>query len=70
VAPVRAKPRPNAEQVTQLLRGEPFDVLEEHDGWARIETAYGNEAWVEADAVSGSPSDGDWPTARGDDLLN
>ena len=33
VVPVRAEPRADAEQVTQVLRGEPLDVEERVDGW-------------------------------------
>ena len=40
VVPVRAEPHADAEQVTQVLRGEPLDVEERVDGWARIRTAY------------------------------
>jgi hypothetical protein len=40
VAPVRAEPRDDAEQVTQALGREPLRVEERRDGWARIVTAY------------------------------
>ena len=51
LTPVRAEPRDDAEQVTQLLPREPVDVAE-HDGeWARITTAYGYPGWVHADAL-------------------
>lgn len=69
VASVRAEPQDDAEQVTQLLHGEPVQVLEERDDWARIETAYAYPGWVRADAVSGPPLEGDWPEAAGDDVL-
>src|SRR5690349_18662838 len=46
VAAVRAEPRDDAEQVTQLLRGEPVAVEERRDGWARIRTAYDYGGWV------------------------
>ena len=51
VAPVRAESRDDAEQVTQLLRGEPVAIEEERDGWARIRTAYDYPGWVRADAL-------------------
>jgi gamma-D-glutamyl-L-lysine dipeptidyl-peptidase len=66
---VRAEPRADAEQVTQLLHGEPVSVLEERDGWARIETAYGYPGWVRAAALRGAPVEAPWPTATGDDVL-
>jgi cell wall-associated NlpC family hydrolase len=69
LAPVRAEPRADAEQVTQLLHGEPVSVLEERDGWARIETAYGYPGWVRAAALRGAPVEAPWPTATGDDVL-
>jgi gamma-D-glutamyl-L-lysine dipeptidyl-peptidase len=66
---VRAEPRDDAEQVTQLLRGEPVTVLEERAGWARIETAYGYPGWVGGEAVGGPPVEGPWPEAVGQDVL-
>jgi cell wall-associated NlpC family hydrolase len=51
VAPVRAEPRDDAEQVTQLLAGEPLEVDALQDGWARIRTAYDYPGWVRAEAV-------------------
>jgi cell wall-associated NlpC family hydrolase len=68
VASVRADPDDSAEQVTQLLRGEPVEVAESRDSWARILTAYDYPGWVReealesgegtlAGAVEGSPVD-------------
>ena len=58
VAPVRAEPRDDAEQVTQALRGEELSVEEERDGWARVVTAYGYPGWMRADhLVGGLPVD-------------
>ena len=51
VAPVRAKPADDAEQVTQLLRLEPVTVEERARGWARIVTAYDYPGWVREDAL-------------------
>lgn len=51
VAPVRAEPSDEAEQVTQALRGEPLRVEELRDGWARIVTAYDYPGWVRAEAI-------------------
>jgi gamma-D-glutamyl-L-lysine dipeptidyl-peptidase len=51
VAPVRAEPRADAEQVTQALLGEPLTVEEERDGWARIRTAYDYPGWISRDAL-------------------
>jgi cell wall-associated NlpC family hydrolase len=68
IAPVRAEPNDDAEQVTQLLRGEPLRVEERRDGWARVVTAYDYPGWVRAEELedeegafpadaSGSPVD-------------
>jgi gamma-D-glutamyl-L-lysine dipeptidyl-peptidase len=68
VAPVRAEPDDDAEQVTQVLRGEPVEVDEHRGGWARVRTAYDYPGWVRQAALeagdgslvadaSGSPVD-------------
>lgn len=57
VAPVRAEPREDAEQVTQALRGEPLRVEERRDGWARVLTAYDYPGWVREEALE--EGDGD-----------
>lgn len=66
---MRAEPRADAEQVTQLLRGEPVSVLEERNGWARIETAYGYPGWARAGALRGPPVEEPWPAATGYNVL-
>src|SRR5207247_1014606 len=67
---VRAGPRRDAEQVTQLLRSEPVTVAERRDGWARIRTAYGYPGWVQADALAGAEESNtvflEWPGPAGD----
>ena len=66
LTPVRAEPAEDAEQVTQALPGEPLEVEEERDGWARIRTAYDYPGWVRADALGPPPGD-DWlRRCRGD----
>jgi gamma-D-glutamyl-L-lysine dipeptidyl-peptidase len=68
VAPVRAEPRDDAEQVTQALQGEPLRVEERSEDWARVLTAYDYPGWVHAEVLedgegelvvdaSGSPVD-------------
>jgi cell wall-associated NlpC family hydrolase len=68
VAPVRAEPVDEAEQVTQALRGEPLRVEERRDGWARVLTAYDYPGWIREEhleegegelpaAASGTPVD-------------
>ena len=51
VAPVRAEPRDDAEQVTQALRGEPLLVEERRGEWARVRTAYDYPGWVRSEAL-------------------
>src|SRR5579862_6447150 len=56
VAPVRAEPRDDAEQVTQALRGEELQVEERLEGWARIRTGYDYPGWVREEALcDGAP---------------
>ena len=66
LAPVRAEPRDDAEQVTQVLAGEPLTVEERRDGWARIVTAYDYPGWVREEVVGGE-GDPAWMAAEGDD---
>jgi hypothetical protein len=58
VAPVRAEPRDDAEQVTQALRGEPLTVEERRGGWARVRTAYDYPGWVRDAFVAGPGTEG------------
>jgi gamma-D-glutamyl-L-lysine dipeptidyl-peptidase len=55
LTPVRAEPSDDAEQVTQLLPGEPFDAGEWRDGWVRIRTAYAYPGWIPEPALGGGP---------------
>jgi cell wall-associated NlpC family hydrolase len=51
-APLRAAPDPEAEQVDQLLHGEPFGVLGVRDGWAWGEAGRdGYLGWAPSDAL-------------------
>jgi gamma-D-glutamyl-L-lysine dipeptidyl-peptidase len=54
VAPVRAEPDDAAEQVTQILHGEPLVVEERRGEWARIRTAYDYPGWIRTSAL-GAP---------------
>jgi cell wall-associated NlpC family hydrolase len=63
---VRAKPRDDAEQVTQALPGEPLTVRSEENGWAAIRTAYDYPGWVRADALDGAV-DEEWLVERDGD---
>jgi cell wall-associated NlpC family hydrolase len=65
LAPVRAEPRDDAEQVTQVLRGEPVSVEERENGWARIRTAYEYPGWVREELLVGVVDSG-WMPARAD----
>jgi gamma-D-glutamyl-L-lysine dipeptidyl-peptidase len=46
VAPLRAEPDDESEQVTQALRGEPLTVEETNGDWARVRTAYDYPGWI------------------------
>ena len=63
VAPVRAEPSDDAEQVTQALRGEPLAVEEQRNGWALIRTFYDYPGWIRQDALGPAPGPdpGTWP---------
>ena len=60
---VYAEPARDAEQVTELLPGEPVRVEESRDGWARISTAYDYPGWIRSGALGGEP-DPAWLEAR------
>ena len=59
LASLRAEPSEDAEQVTQVLRGEPLDVVEESGDWVRVRTAYAYPGWVRRTDLGGE-SDRDW----------
>jgi DNA-binding CsgD family transcriptional regulator len=53
VASLRAEPDERAEQVTQVLRGEPLAAEERRDGWVRVRTAYDYVGWLREVVVQG-----------------
>jgi hypothetical protein len=53
VAPVRAEPRADAEQVTQAVRGEALRVEERRAGWARVRTPYDYPGWIREEVLCG-----------------
>jgi cell wall-associated NlpC family hydrolase len=59
VAPLRAEPHDDAEQVTQALRGEPLLVTERRGDWAFATTSYDYPGWVRVTALSGQAA-ADW----------
>ncbi|MBX5473388.1 MAG: C40 family peptidase [Thermoleophilia bacterium] len=69
LTPVRGEPRDDAEQVTQLLPGEPLAVEETSGGWARIRTAYDYPGWIRVEALGGDPDPG-WLAATVTDPLD
>jgi cell wall-associated NlpC family hydrolase len=54
LAPLRAEPSEESEQVTQALPGEPLRLLEERGDWARVETAYAYPGWTRRDHLGGN----------------
>jgi gamma-D-glutamyl-L-lysine dipeptidyl-peptidase len=69
LTPVLAGPADDAERVTEVLPGEPFDVVAVEAGWARIRTAYDYPGWIRADAVAGEP-DAAWLEAQVSDPVS
>jgi cell wall-associated NlpC family hydrolase len=63
VAPVRAAPADDAEQVTQLVRGEPVRVAGRDGDWTWIVTVYDYPGWVPAEALE--EGDGALPAPEG-----
>jgi gamma-D-glutamyl-L-lysine dipeptidyl-peptidase len=53
VAPLRAEPRDDAEQVTQALRGEALWIEEAAGGWARVRTPYDYAGWIREEQLCG-----------------
>ena len=49
---MRAEPRDDAEQVTQVLAGEPVSVEERREGWVRVKTAYDYPGWIREGALN------------------
>jgi gamma-D-glutamyl-L-lysine dipeptidyl-peptidase len=70
LTPVLAEPAADAEQVTQLLPGEPLTVEETRDGWARVRTAYDYPGWIRADALGSAEADPAWLAARAADPVD
>ncbi|MBR1517730.1 MAG: C40 family peptidase [Bacteroidales bacterium] len=47
-APLRSEPSHRAEMVSQLLMGETFQVLRQHEGWSHVRnTLDGYEGWID-----------------------
>jgi gamma-D-glutamyl-L-lysine dipeptidyl-peptidase len=56
--PLRAEPGTDAEQVSEALPGEPLELEEAREGWARVRTAYDYPGWLPEDALGGEPDAG------------
>jgi gamma-D-glutamyl-L-lysine dipeptidyl-peptidase len=65
---LRAAPEAGGEQVSQVLPGEPLELLEERDGWANIRTAYDYPGWVPVSALGGE-ADPEWLEPQAPDPL-
>jgi cell wall-associated NlpC family hydrolase len=59
LAPLRAEPSDDAEQVTQAVGGEPLRVLAERGDWVRVETEYAYPGWARREDLGGEPR-ADW----------
>ena len=49
---LRAGPGKDHKRLFQVSRGYPVKVLEQRDGWARVEDFEGDRAWVHGDLLS------------------
>jgi gamma-D-glutamyl-L-lysine dipeptidyl-peptidase len=59
LAALRREPYVEAEQVTQVLPGEPLRMLQDDGDWVRVETAYAYPGWVHRAELGGDP-DPEW----------
>ena len=66
LAAVLNEPREDAEQVTQVLAGEPLTIEERRDGWARVRTAYDYPGWIQLESLGGD-EDPHWLERSADD---
>ncbi|HZC75386.1 MAG TPA: C40 family peptidase [Gaiellaceae bacterium] len=66
LAALRAEPSEDAEQVTQVLAGEPLRVLERCGDWARVDTAYAYPGWIRSGDLGGE-RDEEWLRPRAAD---
>jgi hypothetical protein len=53
LAPLRAEPRDDAERVSEVLPGEPLELVEHVGEWVRVRTAYDYPGWLRADSLGG-----------------
>jgi len=60
VAPLHVERRATSERDSEVLEGEPIEVLEQRDGWARVRTEYGHEGWIADDAVGDEAPPAPW----------
>jgi cell wall-associated NlpC family hydrolase len=60
LAPVRAEPSDESEQVTQALLGEPLRMLEARGDWVRVETAYAYPGWVRSEDLASEEAQTAW----------
>ena len=49
---LRQGPGTNYEKIGQVYRGDQLDILEEQNGWYKVQTYDGVEAWVSAEYVN------------------
>ena len=68
LTPLRAAPEETAEQVSQVLPGEPLRLEETCDSWARVRTAYDYPGWLQAAAFGGG-ADSSWLAASAKEPL-
>lgn len=57
IAPLLGEPQISASRVSEVLHGEPLDVLERRDSWLRVKAPDGYVAWLHAGYVATGPAD-------------
>ncbi len=62
VAPLHAEPGARAARVSEVLHGEPRELLERREAWLRVRAPDGYHAWLHAGYVATGPRDwgDDW----------
>lgn len=57
IAPLLGEPQVSTARVSEVLHGEPLDVLERRDDWLRVKAPDGYIAWLHAGYVATGPAD-------------
>jgi cell wall-associated NlpC family hydrolase len=69
VAPLHVEPHSTSERDSEVLAGEPVEVLERRPRWVRVRTVYGHEGWIADDALGDAGEASAWPPGGGSEPL-